>query len=83
MCPKSLWGSQYVSAIYIQNLHKVAKWIILKELEYKKVKTRFETQQTKIKMQKFACKERENWSFVLQEVKQWGIQLRNPTLQSK
>ena len=34
-------------------------------------------------MQKFVCKEIENWSFVLQEVKQWGIQPRNPTLQSK
>ena len=34
-------------------------------------------------MHKFVCKEREKWSFVLQEVKQWGIQPRNPTLQSK
>ena len=34
-------------------------------------------------MQKFVCKERENWSCVFQEVKQWVIQPRNPTLQSK
>ena len=34
-------------------------------------------------MQKFVCKERKNWSFVLQKVKQWGIQPRNLTIQSK
>ena len=34
-------------------------------------------------MQKFVFKEGENWSFVLQEVKQWGIQSRNTSLQSK
>ena len=34
-------------------------------------------------MQKFVCKERETSSFALQEVKQWGIQPKNPTLQSK
>ena len=31
------------SAIYIQNLYKVVRWIILKELEYIRVKIRFKT----------------------------------------
>ena len=55
----------------------------LKELEYIKVKIRFETlNKLKLKCRNLYVK-KEKIGLVLQEVKQWGIQPRNPTLQSK
>ena len=42
-CAQNHFGEVSISAIYMQNLDKVAKWIILNELEYIRVKIRFET----------------------------------------